>query len=151
MCSRLYLSFNPDATVCSLDHTDIISSVTCHKITNYMMQFLEVAAVMGILNQWVFTAILWTHAVILSLRLHDSFSNPTKISDVKLSHLGWDGSLTLKLCVFLWSTLQTSWAFIPNTSIKSVWFNLSVHQSFINGKHFPLEKMGLNSHRYFSR
>lgn len=40
-------------------------------------------------------------------------------------------------------------ACIPNTSMKSVWFNLSVHQSFINGKHFPLEKMGLNSHRYF--
>lgn len=50
MCSRLYLSLNPNATVCSLDHTDIISSVTCHKITNYMMQFLEVAAGMGIVK-----------------------------------------------------------------------------------------------------
>lgn len=37
----------------------------------------------------------------------------------------------------------------PKHEYEIVWFNLSVHQSFINGKHFPLEKMGLNSHRYF--
>lgn len=28
----LYLSFNSDTTVCSLDHTDIVSSITCHKM-----------------------------------------------------------------------------------------------------------------------